>query len=54
MAKVCFLARSCTDEGLCSGIPRADCKAHRDKKCLLRKIWDKAKLGMVVTIEGDN
>lgn len=35
-------------------IPRAECKAHHDKKCLLRKIWDNAKLGRIVTIEGDN
>lgn len=36
------------------GIPRTDCKAHHDKKHLLRKICDNDKLDRVVTIEGDN
>lgn len=39
-------------EAFAVGIPRADCKAHCDKKCLLRKVWDNAKLDRVVTIEG--
>lgn len=36
------------------GIPRADCKAHHDKKCLLRKICSITKLDKVVTIGEDN
>lgn len=54
IAKVCWLQMLQELKAFAVGIPRVDCKAHHDKKCLLRKIWDNAKLGRVVTVEGDN